>query len=292
MSDRVGKDWQNKGIDTFPTEAILGTLAHYGVRVDEASFRELAREDFPVTIALEWEAGWKGTGQFLPFPFSAAAELWRRWLPDELSPVDFAIALTNLVNEMNAALEKKADDGTRETRFTVVEGLLKRLPAEAHRARAFVDDLFMAVGEELVEEFDETAELLAAENLDALAERFVKIEETLFPERVGVVRATMRAAKGEQQEALAELTKLATVDNAEQRFLAINSLARLEQFELAAEQLSASSAFFEQHGGFDHDVAELAVGLAGEQVAAAHKRKLADLAEKFLALANERSEEA
>ena len=39
MSERVGKDWQNKGIDTFSTEAILGTLAHYGVTIDEASFR-------------------------------------------------------------------------------------------------------------------------------------------------------------------------------------------------------------------------------------------------------------
>lgn len=282
MSDRVGKDWQNKGIDTFSTEAILGTLAHYGVRIDEASFREAARDDFPVSIALRWESEWKGTGQFLPFPFSAAAELWRRWLPDELNPVDFAIALTNLVNEVNAALDKQPDDGTRETRFTVVEGLLKRLPTEPDRARSFVDDLFMAVGEELVEEFDETAELLAAENLDALADRFVKIEETLFPERVGVVRATMRAAKGEEKEALAALTKLAASENAEQRYLAINTLARLEQFTLAAEQLLASAAFFEAHGEFDHDVAELALGLAAEQLSESHKRKLADLAENSL----------
>jgi hypothetical protein len=281
---RVGKDWQSKGIDTFSTEAILGTLAHYGVQIDEASFREMAKEHFAVGIALQWGDSWKGKGQFVPFPLSAAEELWHRWLPEQLSPVEFSIAVAQLVSELNRAIDHQPDEnGMRETRFKVVEGLLKRVPSEPGRFQSFVDDLFMALGEELVEEFDETSEVLAAENLDELAERFLKIEETLFPERVGVVRATMRAAKGEQTEAVAELRKFAASEIPEQRLLAIHCLARLEAFDDAAEMFLASEAFFAKLEDFRHDAAELALGLAEAVGAAATKRKLADLAERMLA---------
>lgn len=38
MADRVDKSWKDKGLGAFSTQAILGTLAHYGVALDEGGF--------------------------------------------------------------------------------------------------------------------------------------------------------------------------------------------------------------------------------------------------------------
>ena len=40
--ERVNKKWMDIGIDKYSTAAILGTLAHYGVALDEASFKKAA----------------------------------------------------------------------------------------------------------------------------------------------------------------------------------------------------------------------------------------------------------
>jgi len=48
MSDtRVDKQWQSKGLASYPTGAILGTLAHYGIGIDEAAFTQDASKRFP-----------------------------------------------------------------------------------------------------------------------------------------------------------------------------------------------------------------------------------------------------
>ena len=53
-NDRVDKGWTKKGLDSYSTEAILGTLAHYGVATDESGFRALAEGQFPLQIARSW----------------------------------------------------------------------------------------------------------------------------------------------------------------------------------------------------------------------------------------------
>src|SRR5579871_6245201 len=75
MADaRVDKAWIAKGLQDYPTEAILGTLKHYGAETDEATFKKLAQDKFPIGIAEEWHKSWKGTGQFSKFPAAAAEE--------------------------------------------------------------------------------------------------------------------------------------------------------------------------------------------------------------------------
>ena len=39
-TDRVDKAWQRKGLKDYSTEAIIGTLGHYGIQVNEADFRD------------------------------------------------------------------------------------------------------------------------------------------------------------------------------------------------------------------------------------------------------------
>jgi len=75
MTARVDKQWQQKGLKVYGTDAILGTLQHYGVKVDEADFKALAETHFPLAMAQQWLAGWKGTGPLGQFPFLAAQEL-------------------------------------------------------------------------------------------------------------------------------------------------------------------------------------------------------------------------
>ena len=41
-AERVDKKWQEKGLESYSTEAILGTLQHYGVTTDEAAFKKVA----------------------------------------------------------------------------------------------------------------------------------------------------------------------------------------------------------------------------------------------------------
>src|SRR6476660_5715679 len=109
MADRVDKNWQKAGLKGQSTEAIFGTLGHYGPKVDEASFGKLAAENYPMAIAEQWHQGGKGTGQFARFPFAAAQELWSRWQKDRMLPSEFAEALGKLVVALSQLLNGKAD---------------------------------------------------------------------------------------------------------------------------------------------------------------------------------------
>ena len=66
MTARVDKQWKDKGLTTYSTESILGTLGHYGLTIDEASFKASATSRFPLDLAMDWKPKWKGTGQFAP----------------------------------------------------------------------------------------------------------------------------------------------------------------------------------------------------------------------------------
>lgn len=209
MGDRVDKGWQGRGIDTYSSEAILGTLAHYGVTVDEAGFKALAEQDFPLGIAMTWHETWKGTGQFSRFPAVAAEELWRRLCPGQIAPTDLTLTLLNLLGALNDALEGRPDDGTRDTRFKVVEAYLPKLPAAPARREQFIAEMVAALGEQALEAIDHLAEALARRGQPELAERFVTLEETLFPVRAGSARAMVKAAVGDVEGAVKDLEAVA-----------------------------------------------------------------------------------
>ena len=97
MSARVDKQWKDKGLGGYSTEAILGTLGHYGVAYDEAGFKAAAAEKFPLELAMDWKSKWKGTGQFATFPYTAANELYTRLLPDSPTPMKGATQLIELI---------------------------------------------------------------------------------------------------------------------------------------------------------------------------------------------------
>mgnify|MGYP000889088290 CR=1 FL=1 len=280
MSGRVDKQWQSKGLDTFSTEAILGTLAHYGVPMTEAGFIALAAERFPVRIASEWTHEWKGTGQFKPFPFAAADELWRRLLPGTPHSGDVIIALERLMEALAGALHGQRDDGTLETRFKVVEAYLAARPPE--RVVDFSWDVLAGLGDEGQDIFDELAELLAEKGLDELAERFVRIEESLLPERVGVTRACMQAAKGDEPGAITALTELAKHGALGVRVEAIDRLMDLDELHLAADAALAAQPDFKGDEVSAPDLVELMLVLAREADDEALAKRLSAAAEALL----------
>jgi hypothetical protein len=230
-TERVDKGWNTRGIDCYSVPAILGTLAHYGVSVTEEGFLALTKEDFPLAIAQQWHQHWKGTGQFSRFPAAAAEELWRRLNTAEIAPTDLTLALINLLTVMNDALDGKADDKTWDTRFKVVEGLLGRVPPEGERHEKFMGEMVAALGKWL-EVLDSTAEALAKRNQTAMADRFVALEERLFPVRQGTATALVRAAKGDVDGAVKDLVAIAgdTKRDDFSRLSAIDALFDYEQY--------------------------------------------------------------
>ncbi|MEW5743656.1 MAG: hypothetical protein AB1938_32390 [Myxococcota bacterium] len=237
MAERVDKGWQAKGIEAYSTEAILGTLGHYGVSVDEEGFKKLAAEDFPLAIAQIWHQRWKGTGQFSRFPAAAAEELWRRLCEGAPAPTDLALALIKLLSALNAALEGKPDDGTWDARFKVVEAYLPRLPAEEGRREKFLGEMVAALGEEMMDAVDRFGEALARRGQAALAERFVAIEEALFPVRAGSARALVKAAGGDAEGAAKDLLAIAQ-DGARDPFArlsAVDGLIELGKLDVAKQ---------------------------------------------------------
>lgn len=240
-TERVGKDWQSKGIDTFSNEAILATLAHYGVVIDEAGFKALANDDFPFGIAMRWHKSWKGTGQFSRFPASAADELWRRWLPGQLSPGDVALGLIKLLQTLADRLDGKADDGTLDTRFKVVEAFLAKIPET--RRDAFVGEAIGAMGE-WMEPFDGIAEALEKKKHSALADRFVAIEEALLVERAGIMSSILRAERGDKPGAIEAISAIAN-DVARSPFNRLSAVDALFDFEDTARAKAALFPLFD-----------------------------------------------
>jgi hypothetical protein len=195
-AERVDKRWVERGIETYSTAAILGTLAHYGVAIDEAGFLELAKQHYPLALAEVWHEQWKGTGQFSRFPAAAAEELWARLKPGEAAPTDLALALIKLLQGLEGVLDGKPDDGTRETRFKVVEAYLPKVPTEAEQRVRFLGETLGALGE-WSDVFDGMAEALAKKGHAPVAARLAAIDEALFPDHVGITRALIKLQSGD-----------------------------------------------------------------------------------------------
>ena len=240
MSERVDKSWHTKGLETYSLEAILGTLQHYGVTCDEAGYLALAKEDFPLNIAARWHEQWKGTGQFSRFPAAASEELWRRLCAPQIAPTDVALALVNLVTDLDAVAEGKPDEGTLDTRFKVIEAYLPSFPTEPTRREKFVAELTAAMGEWL-EAFDALPEALVKAKHLELAERVVKLEEAVFPVRSGISTAHLRVLRGEEAAGLADLVVIANdaSRNDFNRLAAVDALLEHEALDDAQRVLLA-----------------------------------------------------
>ncbi len=234
---KVDKQWATKGIDTYSTDAIVGTLAHYGVLLDEPGFVLLAKSHYPLDLAQAWHRSWKGTGQFAHFPAAAAEELWRRWCPGQIAPTDVALALVNLIRSAGSLLDN-TPDGFLDARLRVVEAYLPSLPDGEAQTR-FLAEVFFALGPDLSDELESLATELARAKHDALADRLAAIEEALVPVRAGLARVAVLAARGQREEALGQLKAFANPlpEDRYRRFAIVSELKRLEAFDDVAPLL-------------------------------------------------------
>jgi hypothetical protein len=237
MADRVDKSWQDKGLGAYSAEALVGTLTHYGVAVDEASFKALAKEHFPLAIGAQWARAWKGTGKFKDFPFPAADELWRRWLKETLAPNELALGLLELLRALGR-LEGSGPKQEPEAAFGAVEAMVARGPAAGEARERFMAEVVEALGR-LMRAFDTAAEALAKEGEAASANRFVALEEQLFPVRAGVSRLLVDAVLNKSPDIAVKLEAL-SVDPAREayaRAAAVDALLHLTEGPRAAAGL-------------------------------------------------------
>lgn len=232
MAERVDKSWKEKGLAGYSTQAILGTLGHYGVALDEAGFKAAAEARYPMELALDWKPKWKGTGQFAAFPYAAANELFSRLLPDAVSPTKAAHALLEVIGAGLRSLDgKDADLGAA---LTGMEALLPKLPSPGDRRDTFLGE-FVGYIEAWAKPFNELPMRLAAANRKDEAMRVAQVNEGLFPDREGCVTALVRASSGEREAAVVELA--ARVSDASKdvyaRYSALDALFTLDELDLA-----------------------------------------------------------
>jgi hypothetical protein len=250
-TQRVDKAWQQKGLKEYPTEALLGTLGHYGLPVSEESFRKLAETDFPLGIAQQWRAKWKGTGPFKDFAVAAAVELWRRWLPDRVAPMELADSLNGLMHALALLLDGKQDAPVAEA-FEKMSSVRARMPLDERGApqERFMREALAPFTEKQAEVFDSLAEALASAGHTAHAEAFADLEEFLLPDRKGIAKAMVRAARGEVDAATEDLVKF-TEDTSRapiSRLLAVDGLIHVKAHGRAAAAARALLESAEQGG--------------------------------------------
>jgi len=206
--ERVDKQWQHQGLGPYSTQAILGTLRHYGVALDEGAFREAAKDSYPLELAQQWQPMWKGKGQFARFHWAAAEELTRRLFADRLMPGELSRALVELMQALGR-MNEGAPDAPVGPAFKKVAELRPKVPQEGGKPDPrFVTEVRMRLGE-WMKVFGGISQELAKNGHVEDAEEFAGIEEFLFPQWAGVSRALVRAAKGEKAEALADLSRIA-----------------------------------------------------------------------------------
>lgn len=203
-TERVDKQWSKKGLTGYSTEAILGTLSHYGVPLDEAGFKASAEGRFPIELAEGWSPSWKGVGPFQRFPVAAADELFRR-LTGRLSPAEVAEKVVVL---MSALSDSKSEAAYLEDAFSAAQRLVPKLPASPQERGRFTSEVITFLSG-VLEAFDGLAVKLAQRGQVAEAERFARLEEALFPVRQGLALALVALAKGDTEAGLAALEAIA-----------------------------------------------------------------------------------
>jgi hypothetical protein len=181
-ADKVDKKWVDVGLGKYSTEAILGTLKHYGVTVDEAQFKKAAETQYPMTMATEWAKGWTGVGKFQAFPAAAAGALWERWLPGDLRPEEIGAPL---VAAMQGLVQKNDPMATKA--FEELEKGLARLPGGARREGFMAEvqvwmDMMHLTFEGAVHELKDRPEW---------AKRLAGVADSLYPERKELMAAVL-----------------------------------------------------------------------------------------------------
>jgi hypothetical protein len=249
-TQRVDKAWQQKGLKEFSTEALLGTLGHYGIPVTEEDFRKLSESTFPLGIAQQWKSKWKGTGPFKDFVVAAPVELWRRWLPDRVAPHEMTDTLASLMKSLLELLNGKTDAPVSAA-FERMTSLRARLPVDDKGLpqERFMQEALAPFSEKDAELFDRLAELLARSGHVNHAESFAEMEEFFLPDRKGISRAMVRAAKGEKDEAATDLVKLSedTSRSPIARILAVDGLIHLQTHGVAATAARTLLAWAEEN---------------------------------------------
>ncbi len=236
MSDeRLDKQWQEKGLKAYSTKAIQNTLEHYGVSIDARSFRAQAEMFYPLTIAQSWLNLWKGTGKFAKLPVAAVEELWKRLAPEILQPLDVVQALTTLLQAL-MQLRRREDTSPVDAKFDEMDAVLKRLPDAGERRDHFMAEVVMVLSGSL-ETLDLMAEGLAKDGRVKEAERFVAVEEQLFPVRKGVSSALVMSAKGDRVPALAQLQAIAD-DAARDDYARMSAVDGLMHLKAQAQALA------------------------------------------------------
>jgi hypothetical protein len=248
-SERVDKQWKTKGLKGYSTGAILGTLGHYGVTLDEASFTAAAKDKTPLEVATSWRDQWKGKGQFEAYPYAAVEELLNRLLPDQLTPMTFAVALVEVIARAAQALSGKTE-GLNEA-FDTCEKKVALLPA-GDRRDAFNQELIGFL-ERFGQLFNDLPKQLALKSQKDIALRFAALQESIFADRAGCVTGLVRALTGERDVVLKELEAKVSSGDLFARVSAIDALYQAD-----------GDAVIKAHGCklFDDAAAENKWGLA------------------------------
>lgn len=231
-TERVDKQWKTKGLSGYSTSAILGTLGHYGVSLDEAGFKTLASSQYPLQIAGGWKLAWKGTGPFAPFPYAAADELMRRLLPDRVTPASLAEKIVALLAR-SSELVRDGKSAEIESTFDAVEKLLAGLPPAGETRSLFTSEL-VGFLDRFTDAFEQLPRALQIKGQPAFAARAAALQESIFLDRKGVVTALLKAEAGERDVAVTELTALVTPADGRSiftRYWALDGLTQLGAME-------------------------------------------------------------
>lgn len=231
MSARVDKQWKDKGLTGYSTEAILGTLSHYGIAMDEAGFKTSAGEKFPLELAIDWKPKWKGTGQFATFPYAAANELFSRLVPEKPTPMKGATQVIELIAHALKLIGAQPDADLNGA-FGRWDAMVAQLPPKGDRRDAFLRE-FVTFIESWAKTFNELPERLAKAGKKDEALRFALVHETLFSDREGCMTALVRAHTGEKEAAIADLVKWAGEAGRDPyaRYSALDALVQLDERE-------------------------------------------------------------
>lgn len=247
--DRVEKGWQQRGLRAFSITAILNTLRHYGVQVDEQSFRSLSEQLSWGQIAERWRAVWKGTGKFSHFPGYAAKELWHRLSP-YATPEEYSEALHVLAAMLRDVIPVEGLGAALDD----LEHLNQKHPREDGRPQQDFVARIQAQNPLGGTDFELAVSALARHGHWEHAERLVALEELLFPERTGLLRTYLAALRGERAESITALASVANrrTESNHRRLSALDLLISLDAWDEALQCTSSmlESAIAEKHYGF------------------------------------------
>jgi hypothetical protein len=95
-----GLGWRYDGFSTWTTAQLFEALARFGVKLDEAGFREEAQQvASPTALGEAWQARSSAQGRWKDLPSLAARELWRRLVPNARAAEVVADEVDELLEE-------------------------------------------------------------------------------------------------------------------------------------------------------------------------------------------------